>query len=170
MNATGKTALSVVGGAQLNAGAVTVAGGVSVNNGGTINKSGSCSTNCTQNTKSSVSDPYTNVTMPMQSGCASDGQTYGGGHSSVMYPGTYCNVSFSYGSVTMTPGVYFINKGNFHLLAGMTYTDNGAGVTIILASGSTVTIDNGTTVTLSAPATGATAGIVFYGSTDGTES
>ena len=45
---------------------------------------------------------------------------------------------------------------------------NGTGVTIILTSSTsgnyaTVTIDNGATVTLSAPTSGTTAGIVFFG-------
>ena len=170
VNATSKTALSVTGGATLNTvspSSVSVAGGVSINNGGKINGQGSCSTNCSQGNAKKVSDPYAGVTMPTQSGCTYSNKQYGT-PSPVMSPGTYCNVSFSYGTVTMSPGIYYINQGNFHVLGGLTL--NGTGVTIILATTTgTVTIDNGTNVTLTAPTTGATAGIVFFGDPLGTE-
>ena len=170
VNATSSTALSVTGGAALNTptSSVTVAGGVSISNGGQINGAGACSKYCSQSTGKDIVDPYAGVTMPTQSGCANNNKTYGG-TASTMTPGTYCNVSFSYGTVAMSPGVYYINSGNFSVGGGLTLT--GSGVTIILGSATgTITINNGTNVTLSAPTTGPTAGIVFFGDPLGTES
>jgi hypothetical protein len=66
----------------------------------------------------------------------------------------------------MSPGVYFIDRGTFTVGGNVTLT--GTGVTIVLTSSTgsnyaTASIGNGANVTLSAPTTGATAGIVFFG-------
>jgi hypothetical protein len=69
----------------------------------------------------------------------------------------------------MNPGVYIINGGSFNIGGNVQLT--GTGVTIVLTgSGSnyaTATIGNGANVTLSAPTTGATAGMVFFGDPKG---
>jgi hypothetical protein len=115
-----------------------------------------------------MSDPYASVVMPTYSGCA-DGtnKSYGTG-TWTLSPGVYCNgVSFTNAAiVTMNPGVYFLNQGSFNVGGAVQLT--GTGVTIVLTSSTgsnyaTFTIGNGATVTLSAPTSGATAGIVFFG-------
>jgi len=100
-------------------------------------------------------------------------QTYGFNTNSwqpswTLSPGVYCNgLSISNGATAaMNPGVYFIDRGTFAVGGGAHVT--GTGVTIVLSSSTggnyaNAVIDNGTTVTLSAPTTGATAGMVFYG-------
>jgi hypothetical protein len=66
----------------------------------------------------------------------------------------------------MSPGVYFMDRGNFDI--GAQSILNAAGVTIVMTSstGSSygdVTINAGATTTMSAPTTGATSGILFFG-------
>jgi Flp pilus assembly protein TadG len=161
VDAKGTSALSVTGGALLTAPSVSVAGGVSLNNGGKINSIGSCSTNCLSNTGKNVSDPYAAIAMPTSPGNSIPlpSQNWG---SYTLSPGVWSgNVTLSNGSTyTMQPGVYFVNGGNFTIGSA---TVTGTGVTIVLTSG-TVNIANGANVTLTAPTTGATAGIAFFGS------
>ena len=82
-------------------------------------------------------------------------------------PGTWCNgVSFTNDAqIKLNPGVYYVNKGNFSVGGAVQMT--GTGVTIIFTGcGSNyayATIGNGATVTLTAPTTGTTAGIAFFG-------
>jgi hypothetical protein len=166
VDAKGTSALSVTGGAQLTAPSVSVAGGVSVNNGGQINSSGSCSTNCSKNTGITVADPYAAVAMPASSGGATS-WSCGGGATCTVSPGVSASsVSLGNGSTfNLKPGVYFINNG-ITIGGGATVKcptcTGGAGVTFVVVGG-TVNIANGVTVTLSAPTTGPTAGIAFFG-------
>ncbi len=72
-------------------------------------------------------------------------------------------------NLTLNPGIYIIDGGSFNVSGTSTVT--GSGVTIILTgSGSsygTVNISGGTTTSITAPTTGATAGIAFYGDRSG---
>jgi hypothetical protein len=163
VDSTGSAALSLSGGAVLNAQSVSVSGGSSITNGATLNPSSGLKTS-----QPAMSDPYASVVMPTYSGCA-DGtnKSYGTG-TWTLSPGVYCNgVSFTNAAiVTMNPGVYFLNQGSFNVGGAVQLT--GTGVTIVLTSSTgsnyaTFTIGNGATVTLSAPTSGATAGIVFFG-------
>ena len=165
IDSTDQAALSMSGGAQLNAPSVTVAGTASITNGAAVNPSSGL-----QTSQANVSDPYAGVAMPSSSGCAGgNAKSYGGGGTFTMLPGVYCNgVSIGNGAtVTMNSGVYFIDRGNFNIGGGATVT--GSNVTIVLTSSTgsgyaTATIGNGAIVTLSAPLAGAaTAGIVFFG-------
>ena len=162
VDSTASSALSISGGAQLNAQSVSVSGSASITNGGAINPS-----NALKTSRPAVPDPYAGVVMPSYSGCAFNNKSYGSG-SWTLSPGVYCNgLSLGNGgTVTMNPGVYFIDRGAFSVQGGVSLT--GTGVTIVLTSSTgsgyaTTSIANGTNVTLSAPTTGATAGITFFG-------
>jgi hypothetical protein len=108
--------------------------------------------------------------MPTQGGC-SNGTNKSYGHSNsglqTLNPGVWCNgVSFTNDAqIKLNPGVYYVNGGNFNV--GGAVQMSGTGVTIVLTgSGSNyanATIGNGATVTLSAPTSGATADIAFFG-------
>jgi hypothetical protein len=154
VNATSSSALSVVG-ATLNANSVTISGSDSTSNGGTIN-----STIAVATSQPAVANPYAGTPVPTPSGSmpAPTG-------SSTINPGTYNGLSIANGwTVALSSGVYIINGGVFSVGGGATVT--GTNVTIVLTgSGSNyayVSISNGVTVTLSAPTTGATAGLVFF--------
>jgi hypothetical protein len=162
VDSTGSPALSVTGGAVLNTQSVSTSGSTATSNGGTIN-----ATNGIKNSQPAVPDPYAGVAMPSYSGCTFNNKVLASG-TWTLTPGVYCNgLSLGNGgTVTMNPGVYFINQGTFSVQGGVTLT--GTGVTIVLTSSTgsgyaTANIANGTNVTLSAPTTGATAGIVFFG-------
>lgn len=83
-------------------------------------------------------------------------------------PGTYRDVDIK-GELTMAPGVYYINGGNFSVGAQASVT--GTGVTIILTSVTAATdpysvatsdINGGATINLTAPSAGTYAGVIFY--------
>lgn len=164
VDSTSAAGLSLTGGAQLNALSVSVVGGASLSNGAAINPSSALKTS-----QANVADPYAGVTMPtMNSSCTtSSPTTQVQGSNATISPGVYCNgISFNYGSATMNPGVYFIDKGVFNVAGGETLT--ATNVTIILTSKTTsgyatLSVSNGATVNLSAPTSGATAGIAFFG-------
>ncbi len=164
VDATGSRALSMSGGATLNAKSVSVSGNASVTNGATIN-----ATDGVKTYQPNVPDPYAGVSMPAFSGCDHNKMSIGWGSSTqYLSPGVYCNgLKMGNGAkVIMNPGVYFIDRGTFEIGGGVALT--GTGVTIVLTTRSgkdyaDVAIGNGATVTLSAPTTGATAGLVFFG-------
>ncbi len=164
VNATGSSSLSVSGGARLTAQFVSTGGEVSVNNGGKID-----ATDGVKENQPPVSDPYAGVPQPSYSGCDhtntsigwSSGQQY-------LSPGVYCKglAIANSAKVTMNPGVYIIDRGTFNLGGGAKIT--GEGVTIFLTSRNgrnyaKTFIGNGADVTLTAPTSGATAGLVFFG-------
>lgn len=164
VDSSASQALQVSGSAILNALSVSVTGNTSVTNGGTIN-----ATNGVKNGQPIIADPYASVARPSFSGCNYNNKSYG--HSaSTQYisPGVYCNgLKFTNDAiVVMNPGVYFVDRGTFDVGGSVRLT--GTGVTIVLtkstgSSYATVNIGNGAIVSLSAPSTGATAGLAFFG-------
>jgi hypothetical protein len=168
-NSTSSSSIAMTGGATLNAANVgttsTTApcgmsgtGTFSCGNGAYMTVSKSSSTG-----QSAVANPYANVAIPAPSGTCISGSPF---YNTTIYPGTYCNgLAVSYGTVTMSPGVYIINGGNFAPAGGSTV--NASGVTIVLTSNSgasnigTAQIANGTTINLTAPTTGTTIGLAI---------
>jgi Putative Flp pilus-assembly TadE/G-like len=108
------------------------------------------------------SDPYATLPDPV----IGSGTKYGG--EATMVPGTYSKVDIK-GTVTMAPGEYYINGGDFSL--GSQAVVNGTGVVIILTSNTAASnpssiaglnINAGATVNLTAPTGGTYAGVLFY--------
>ena len=174
---SGSTALSMTGGTQIDLTDtsgnlstkqnVSVAGTASLSNGAAINGASSCSSpscKASQATCLATVNPYSAVTQPTPTGTIlspsittsqtiSAGQWTGG-------------VTFGGGAtITMNPGIYYVDQGAFTVGGGATL--KGTGVTIVLAATgnnyATVYIANGGAVTLTAPTTGTTAGIAFFG-------
>lgn len=187
---TGSTALTVTGGAALkltdksgnlsSSQSVSVAGSASVSNGASINNiQNTCTTPCKahQGACAASVDPYAGVTMPTMPGGCSLGKQMNypwtsGNPAYTLSPGVWCNgVIFGQGlTYKLNPGVYYVNGGTFNPAGGATLI--GTGVTIVLTGSASnsysphyanVSIGNGSTVTLSAPTTGATSGILFFG-------
>jgi hypothetical protein len=168
-NAGGPGALSVTGGAVLNASAVSLVGTDTVNNGGTIT-----ATNGVKTGQTAVTDPYAGITVPaFTAGHCDYGSLPTNGYSvsngwqnPTLSPGVYCGglSTGGGGTVTLNPGIYIIDGGSFSPGGGTTVT--GTGVTIVLTGSgtnyATAQIANGVTITLSAPTTGSTAGLVFF--------
>jgi Flp pilus assembly protein TadG len=115
---------------------------------------------------SPIADPYANVVMPTPGGCDYNNKTYK--TATTITPGVYCNgLQLNAGAVvTMSPGIYFIDRGSLQMAGGATL--QGTGVTIILTSSTgsnyaDATINGGATLAITAPTTGPTAGIAIFG-------
>ena len=160
-NSTGTPALQGQASSLLNALSVSTSGTVSLKNGATINATYGVKTN-----QPAVADPYASVSAPPYAGCTYNNASYGNGNWPLS-PGVYCNgLSLAQNAqVTMNPGVYIIDRGTFSVGSSVNLT--GAGVTIYLTSSTganyaNISIGNGSRITLSAPTTGAMAGLLFF--------
>jgi hypothetical protein len=164
VDATGSSALTVIGGATLNTLSVSVAGGTVVSNGGVIN-----ATNGVKTYQESVADPYSAIAQPTYSGCNYNNKVIGYKNTrQYLSPGVYCNgLAFGNGAiVTMNPGVYVIDRGTFDVGGGANLTATGVTVFLTSKTGSgyaKVALGGGATITMSAMTSGATAGILFFG-------
>src|SRR5579875_453246 len=102
------------------------------------------------------------MAIPSYSGCNQTNYSLAPNTTATIAPGVYCGGMNIQGNLTLQPGTYIIDGGNFTVNAQAAIT--GTGVTIILTSSSgtnygTVTINGGATVSLTAPAAGAAAGV-----------
>jgi hypothetical protein len=156
VDATAASALTLSGGAVVNATSVSVSGTASVTGGASVSPSSALKTS-----QANIPDPYAAVVMPTFSGCAGGNNASYGGGTWTLQPGVYRNgISFDNAAkATMSAAVYFVARGYFSLSGGATVT--GSNVTIILTSSTgsgyaTASISNGTTLTLRAPTTGNT--------------
>jgi len=111
-----------------------------------------------------AADPLSYLQPPATGGCLAGGAGNVNGTTPVILnPGNYCGgISIANTqNVTFNPGVYTITGGG--LTFNGTGTVTGTGVTLYIgATGGTVTLHAGQTVNLTAPTTGADAGILFY--------
>jgi Flp pilus assembly protein TadG len=161
VNGPGSGALTVIGGANISAATLSVVGNIATNNGGSTTVSGTKTTGAP-----AIADPYANVATPTAGTCAYNNASYTSGGPITINPGTYCNgLSVSNGvTVNMNPGVYIISGGVFSQQGGTTINATG-GVTIVLTGSgtnyATVNIANGAYLNLTAPSTGATAGLAI---------
>lgn len=162
VNSKSGSDLVMTGGSSLSAADVILGGTNSVSSNSTITTTGGIRTN-----QPTVADPYASRTMPTPTHCdyhfnnpINSSQT--------LQPGVYCGgLTLNGGAtVTLAPGVYIIDKGDFTMHGNSTLQGNG--VTIILTSSSTINqigniiIDGGATLNLTAPPTGPYAGMVFW--------
>jgi Flp pilus assembly protein TadG len=161
-NSSASDSINVVGGGSISTNTVTTVGQTSTSGGGSINATSGITTGA-----SPASDPYSNLQMPTFSGCTQNNYQLTGATATIS-PGVYCGgiKTTSSSTLTMNPGTYFIDQGNFDISAQTTLT--GTGVTIIMTSSTgsgygSVTINGGATVNMSAPTTGSMAGILFFG-------
>ena len=114
-----------------------------------------------------AADPLSYLQPPATGGCLAGGAGIVTATTSppvILNPGNYCGGISLAGTqnVTFNPGIYTITGGGL-TFSGTSGTISGTGVTFYIgASGGTVTLDAGQTFNLSAPTTGADAGILFY--------
>jgi Flp pilus assembly protein TadG len=115
---------------------------------------------------SPVADPYASVVMPTPGACTANNTTVK--NTTTLDPGVYCNgLQLNAGAtVTLNPGVYFIDRGSLQMAGGSTLS--GTGVTIIFTSSTgsnyaDATINGGATLAITAPTTGPLAGIAIFG-------
>jgi len=164
VNATGSQALMVDSGASLTSPSATIVGQLADPwADGRVQI-----TNLKQN-QSPVADPYSSVQIPASSGsCLTNTYSYAATQQTLQ-PGRYCNGLWiqNDANVLLSPGIYYIESGQFSVAGGASIS--GSGVTIVLTTGdggntyATLSITNGTNLILSAPTSGQTAGILFFG-------
>jgi hypothetical protein len=192
INSSGTTALSVIGGAQLDAldaTSIDLVGGSTNANGGTISPAPTHT--------SAAADPFATRDVPLQrsastahpyvcsygtsGGCAHtstaayacDNTNYvanQGGQNYTLSPGVYCggiNIG-NVADVTFNPGVYILDGGGMNIGgSGGVSAVTGSGVTFYStgtnATYTGITITNGVqSLTLSAPTSGSMAGLLYY--------
>jgi hypothetical protein len=160
VNSSDPNAVSAVGNAVLNVQNLSVVGGTSTSGNATINASQGISTGA-----SPATDPDANFQIPTAPPCTSSIST---SKSQIISQGSYCGFSLTgQADVTMNPGVYYIDGGNFSIAGQASLTGNG--VTIIMTNSSSasnatigsVSITGGGNITLTPPTTGPTAGFSF---------
>jgi Flp pilus assembly protein TadG len=163
-NSNNSAALVVDGSSTLTALSVSVVGGISGGSGITTTPTtGKITTGDPPS-----ADPYANTSFPPFSGC--DKNNFSSNTKGTLNPGVYCggiNLN-SKADVTLNPGIYYLDGGaskGLNVNAGANLT--GTGVTLVFTGSGTnwaqATINGGATINLSAPTTGPTAGIVFFG-------
>lgn len=165
-------------------------GGSSIVSTGCISSAGGMSstanltlTNCTQKITNApqITDPYAGLAAPPIPGsCTATNASYGspgggkgGGGPVAINPGKYCNGLSFQGAVDMRPGIYVIDGGTFSINAQgvvRTVAHGGvpAGVTIYLINGASLSFNGGADIRIVASATGAYAGVLFFGDRTGT--
>lgn len=158
-NSSSGSALSIGGSASFSALSVGVVGGVS----------GTSQITTTQGITTGAqpaADPYAGSSYPRYSGC--DQTNFTAKSTATINPGVYCGgMALNAGAnVTLNPGVYYLDQGSLSVNGGATLS--GAGVTLVFTSSSgsdyaTATINGGATINLTAPSSGALAGIVIFG-------
>ena len=154
-NSTAIDSILSQGSAVLRVDCLISAGGVSLNSGVTLNK---CDTPVTH--APAVGDPFKTLATPVSSGpCRST-------RGATLQPGNYCSGLSLSGTVNLASGVYIITGGDLKINANANVT--GTGVTFYLASGSHVSFNGNSTMQLSAPTTGAYAGVLMMGSRSST--
>jgi len=131
---------------------------------GTINDTSNVhAANGTFQNSPALLDLYSNLAIPAYSGCT---YTNYSGSPAAITPGVFCGgVHVTGGTITMSPGTYIINSGDFKL-SGNTVL-SGTGVTLIFTSSTgtnypDVDITGGVTLNLSPPTSGNFNGILMY--------
>lgn len=124
-----------------------------------------------QNANATV-DPFAGVAEPIATGTCEDG-TVGADfqfttvtpvepHASGMSAIRYCNGLSLRGNVTLNPGLYIVEGGNFDINPAAFI--NAPGVTFYLRDGVNLTVDGSAALNLSPPTFGTYAGITVFGS------
>ncbi|ESY85315.1 pilus assembly protein TadG-related protein [Mesorhizobium australicum] len=148
-NSIASDAIKLQGSAGLQADCLITAGGISLSNPVTT----VCAAPITQALP--AADPFAGLPAPAASNPCQNA------NKSALGPGTYCNGLSLSGSVTLQPGVYVIQGGDFKVNANANIAGNG--VLIYLAAGSRVSMNGNATVNLSAATSGIYSGVLMYG-------
>jgi hypothetical protein len=164
-NSTSSSAISFSGSVAMTAQSLWTAGGYTSQGSAAVNLAQPATTYAW-----ALPDPYADYIIPgIGTGCSKTNAKYNNVTTTIS-PGVYCGgIDFgAKANVTMSPGTYYINKGDLTINAQANVTGNG--VTIVLTStGSasqigTITINGGATVNLTAPgdSTADFPGLVFF--------
>lgn len=111
-------------------------------------------------------DPFAYLTDPsadLPAVCSGNSLTVGSNQNLTISPGCFTNIDVR-GTLTMSPGTYYIKGGDFETNAQSKITANG--VTIVLTGGGTsigqVKMNGGADIDMSAPTSGPYRNVLFY--------
>ncbi|MBZ9724879.1 MULTISPECIES: pilus assembly protein TadG-related protein [unclassified Mesorhizobium] len=152
-NSIASDAIKLQGSAGLQVDCLITAGGVSLSNPVTT----VCAAPITQALP--AADPFAGLPAPAASNPCKN--INGNKTTQTIQPGTYCSGLSLSGDVTLSPGVYVVQGGDFKVNANANVF--GDGVTIYLAGASRVSMNGNATVNLSAPTSGSYSGVLMYG-------
>jgi len=166
VNSPSPNAVTLTGGATINAAVAYIVGGVS--------GAGLTATNGVFTGVDPLIDPYLNAAVPSYSGCDATNYMLTGGASATKTAGASGVYVFCGGltitgnsSVTLGAGTFIVDQGQLDIAGGSRLTAT-SGTTIILTTSNpakqcaTTKIGGGAIVTLTAPTSGALAGVALY--------
>jgi hypothetical protein len=159
-NSKDVSALTASGSGHLSARFVGVVGGVS-------GKAAITTKEGLQTGVAPIPDPYADASFPPFSGC--DYHNYSVKNDTTLSaPKVFCNgLTVNAGAtLTLNAGIYYIDRGSFTVNGGATVKGNGVTIVFTSSTGSnyaTASINGGANINLTAPTSGPTAGIVFFG-------
>ena len=160
-NSSASPSLNVAGNASVSANQVGVVGDVS-------GASNITATNGIKTHMRPISDPYANVTPPLEPSCTNAKITVNAnGKTNSLSPGCYSgNITVNAGAtLNLSPGIYYLDGANLSVAGNATIT--GTGVTLVFTGSGgnwgTASIGSNAIIDLTAPTTGSTKGIVMYG-------
>ena len=154
-NSTDPKGLTVMNSAQITAGAVCSAGGTYASSGMIVP---SPQLDCPI-----LADPLANRAAPALSSNCDYTNTIVSGGTVILYPGQYCGGLYLTAgtNVTFNPGVYIIYNGPLMADSGAVLSGQGAGF-YLAGKNATLYLDSTTNLNLTAPLSGALAGLLFF--------
>jgi hypothetical protein len=161
VDSSSNTAVNVSGGARITASSVSVVGNYSVSGGGVLSPTPVIHA-------SPEADPFAAMAAPSVGACTgSPNYSLSGGAVATIGPGVYCGgISVSGGArLSLNPGTYILKGGGLSVSGGAYLTGSGVQFYNTYGGGygyGAVSLSGGTTIQLSAPTTGALAGILFF--------
>jgi len=160
VNSNSPAALQVTGNVTLTATPIQVVGG--------YNKTGNVTMSAVTTEAAATSDPFASLPMPPFAGCTFTNYSKSGNGNLVLTAGTYCggiSITGNHG-VSFSPGVYVLYGGGLNLTGNISPI-SGTDVTIYNSGNNSTYLYSGLslagnlTLNLSAPTTGAYAGMLF---------
>ena len=117
-----------------------------------------------------ITDPYEEaVTKPTDAdfdNCAIDGGTINTAVDLLISDGVFCSIKTTGGTLTMTSGTYYIDRGDFRVTGGGTVSASGVVIVFGDSTGSNncggLTISGSSNINITAPTSGNFVGIAFY--------
>ena len=158
----------------MNSGASVVTTGCINTVGGAVTTAGLTLTDCASPNEGApaAADPYADVGEPAASGTCQNGDvgspilgttvTPSESHESGVQSVRFCSGLRLTGNVTLDPGLYIIEGGNFRINSDAVV--NGSDVTFYLADGVNIVFNGSAEFNLSAPESGPYSGLLFFGS------
>lgn len=165
-NSSDSTSITISGSATLTAESLQTVGDYSVGGSATLN-----TTTDPTSGASAVDDPYADLEVPSYSGCDQSNYSVRPSDTTTITPASsttpyvFCGDLTVQGDLTLSPGIYIIDEGDFDVRSTANLT--GSDVTIILTSSTdsdygTMTLNGSATLDLSAPDSGDYSGMLIY--------